>query len=72
MNTIAIADTHLPTRFPPRMKYARMHLEFESGAEKMTPEEFWDFCTENVPLPGGEQHRGQTRSSPSETLSATI
>lgn len=47
MNTISIADTYLPTRFPPRMKYARMHLEFESGSEKMTPDEFWDFCAEN-------------------------
>ena len=47
MNTIAIADSRARARFPKRFRSARMHFEFESGPEKMTPNEFWDFCTEN-------------------------
>ncbi len=47
MNTVAITDTFLPTRFPKRFRSARVHLEFDSGPPKMTPEEFWLFCQEN-------------------------
>ena len=50
MNTIAIADTHLPTRFPKRFRSALMHFDFESGPERMTHDEFWDFCTDNRKL----------------------
>ena len=50
MNTISIADTYFPTRFPLRLRYARVQMEFESGPGKMTPEEFWDFCQDNRKL----------------------
>lgn len=50
MNTIAIADTHVPTRFPKRFRSARMHINFDSGPGKMTPDEFWDFCADNRKL----------------------
>ena len=47
MNTTAIADTFVPTRFPKRTKSVRLHIEFENEPDKMTPEEFWEFCQEN-------------------------
>ena len=50
MNTVAITDTYFPTYFPKGLKYARMHLEFENGRAKMTPDEFWDFCKDNRKL----------------------
>lgn len=50
MNTIAIADTFLPTRFPKRTKFVRLRIEFENEPDKMTSEEFWDFCQENRKL----------------------
>lgn len=50
MNTIAIADTHVPTRFPKRFRLARMRIDFDSGPGKMTPDEFWDFCADNRKL----------------------
>lgn len=49
--TIAIADTYFPTRLPRRFRSARLHLEFESGPKKMTPDEFWQFCADNDKLP---------------------
>jgi len=50
MNTIAIADDFFPTRFPKRTKSVRLHIEFENEPNKMTPDEFWDFCQENRKL----------------------
>ena len=50
MNTVPTTDTYLPTRFPEGLRYARMHLEFENGQRKMTPDEFWDFCKDNHKL----------------------
>ncbi len=47
MNTTAIADTFLPTRFPKRTKSVRLHIEFENEPNRMTAEEFWEFCQEN-------------------------
>lgn len=47
MNSTSIAETFLPTRFPQRLKFARLHLEFENGPKKMSPDEFWDFCADN-------------------------
>lgn len=47
MNITTIADSFVPTRFPKRMKSVRLHIEFENEPDKMTPEEFWDFCQEN-------------------------
>ncbi len=47
MNMIAIADTFVPTRFPKRTKSVRLHIEFENEPDKMTAEEFWEFCQEN-------------------------
>ncbi len=50
MNTTAIADTFVPTRFPRRTKSVRLHIEFENEPDKMTHEEFWDFCQDNRKL----------------------
>lgn len=50
VDTIAIADTYFPTRFPKRFRSARMRLDFESGPDKMSPEEFWQFCADNDKL----------------------
>ena len=47
MNMTSIADTFVPTRFPRRTKSVRLHIEFENEPDKMTPEEFWEFCQEN-------------------------
>lgn len=50
MNTTAIADAVLPTRFPKRIKSVRLRIEFENEPDKMTPEEFWEFCQDNGKL----------------------
>lgn len=50
MNTTAITDTFVPTRFPGRTKSVRLHIEFENEPDKMTAEEFWEFCQENRKL----------------------
>jgi len=50
MNTVAIADTFVPTRFPARTRSVRLHLDLEEGPSRMTPDEFWDFCAENRKL----------------------
>lgn len=50
VDTIAIADTYFPTRFPKRFKSARMHLNFDRGPDKMTVAEFWQFCADNDKL----------------------
>ena len=50
MNTTAIADTFVPTRFPKRTRSVRLHIEFENEPDKMTSEEFWEFCQENRKL----------------------
>lgn len=47
MNTTSIADTFIPTRFPKRTKSVRLRIEFENEPDKMTSEEFWEFCQEN-------------------------
>jgi len=47
MNTIAITDSFLPTRFPEGFRSARLQVEFENGSKKMTPDEFWQFCADN-------------------------
>lgn len=50
MSTTAITDTFVPTRFPRRTKSVRLHIEFENEPDKMTAEEFWEFCQENRKL----------------------
>ncbi|HEX8287837.1 MAG TPA: Uma2 family endonuclease [Pyrinomonadaceae bacterium] len=50
MNTIAITGIFVPTRFPRRTKSVRLHIEFENEPDKMTAEEFWEFCQENRKL----------------------
>ena len=47
MNSIAISDTLVPTHFPRRAKSVQLHIKFENDPDKMTPDEFWDFCQEN-------------------------
>lgn len=50
LDTIAIADTYLPTRLPKRFRSARLHLNFDRGPDKMTVAEFWQFCADNNKL----------------------
>ncbi|MGH9949359.1 MAG: Uma2 family endonuclease [Pyrinomonadaceae bacterium] len=50
IETIAIADTYLPTRFPKRFRSARMHINFEPGPDRMSVDEFWQFCADNDKL----------------------
>ena len=50
MNTEAIADTFVPTRFPARTRSVRLHLDLGLGPSRMTADEFWDFCAENRKL----------------------
>lgn len=47
MNTTAIADNFLQTRFPKRTKSVRLHIEFEDEPNRMTTDEFWEFCQNN-------------------------
>jgi len=50
MNTTTIADTFIPTRFPARTRSVRLLIDLYNGPERMTPDEFWEFCTENRKL----------------------
>ena len=48
LSTIAIADDFLQTRLPKRAKRSvLLHIEFEDEPNRMTVEEFWEFCQEN-------------------------
>lgn len=45
--SIALTDSFAPTLVPKRTKSVRLHFELEGEPNKMTPEEFWEFCQEN-------------------------
>lgn len=47
---IAIADTVIPTPFMEDTRSVRLHFDFEDQKRKMTPEEFWEFCSRNRKL----------------------
>lgn len=49
MNTI-LAEDYLPKVIPERTKSVRLHFEFENEPNKMTPDEFWEFCRQNRKL----------------------
>src|SRR5688500_6238456 len=49
MNTI-LAEDFLPKVIPERTKSVRLHFEFENEPNKMTPDEFWEFCRQNSKL----------------------
>ena len=49
MNTI-LAEDFLPKVIPERTKSVRLHFEFENEPNKMTPDEFWEFCRQNHKL----------------------
>ncbi len=49
MQTV-LGDVFYPKTLPKRTKSLRLHFEFESEPNKMTSEEFWEFCQENPKL----------------------
>ena len=48
--SIALTDSFAPTFIPKRTKLVRLHFEFEDEPNKMTPDEFWEFCSQNRKL----------------------
>ncbi len=48
--SIALTDSFAPTFIPKRTKLVRLHFEFEDEPNKMTPDEFWEFCSKNRKL----------------------
>jgi Uma2 family endonuclease len=47
MNSTALVDHLIPRFLPKRAKSVRIHFNFEDEGQKMTPDEFWQFCGEN-------------------------
>ncbi len=48
--SIAVADTVIPVPFTPDTRSVRLHFDFADEQRKMTPDEFWEFCTKNRKL----------------------
>jgi Uma2 family endonuclease len=44
------AEYFIPTYVPEKTKSLRIHFEFEDNQQKMTSEEFWEFCSQNKKL----------------------
>jgi Uma2 family endonuclease len=44
------AEYFIPTYVPEKTKFLRIHFEFEDNQQKMTSEEFWEFCSQNKKL----------------------
>lgn len=44
------AENLVPTFIPKDTKFVRLHFEFEDEHQKMTPDEFWEFCSKNPKL----------------------
>lgn len=44
---IATADTVIPIPFMTDTRSVRLHFDFENQRRKVTPEEFWEFCSKN-------------------------
>jgi Uma2 family endonuclease len=42
-----LVDVLIPRHLPKRAKRVRLSFDFEGDKQKMTPEEFWEFCGEN-------------------------
>jgi Uma2 family endonuclease len=47
---IAFADTVIPTPFLEDTRAVRLRFDFEDEHRKLTPEEFWEFCSVNRKL----------------------
>ena len=47
---IAIAETIIPTPFMEDTRSVRLHFDFEDQTRRMTPDEFWEFCSRNRKL----------------------
>jgi hypothetical protein len=42
---LSLAEYFIPTYIPERTKSLRLHFEFEDNRQKMTNEEFSEFCS---------------------------
>ena len=47
MNANSVADVLIPRHFPKKVRRVRLSFDFEGNKRKMTPEEFWHFCSKN-------------------------
>ncbi len=47
---VAIADTVIPVPFMEDTRSVRLHFDFQNQKRKLTPDEFWEFCTKNRKL----------------------
>jgi Uma2 family endonuclease len=47
---VILAENLVPTYIPKDTKFVRLHFEFEDEKRKMTPDEFWEFCSQNPKL----------------------
>lgn len=47
---IAFAETVIPTPFLEDTRAVRLHFDFEDEFRRMTPDEFWEFCSLNRKL----------------------
>lgn len=47
---VILADNFIPTYVPEETKSVRLHFEFEDEKQKMTTDEFWEFCAKNKKL----------------------
>lgn len=44
---VAIAETVIPVPFTDDIRSVRLHFDFENQKRRLTPDEFWEFCTRN-------------------------
>jgi hypothetical protein len=49
-----LTESFIPNYVPKGAKSVRLHFEFEDEKQKMTPDEFWEFCQKNPNLPKKE------------------
>ena len=47
---VILTDDFFPNYIPQATKSLRLHFEFEDNRQKMTHEEFWEFCNKNPKL----------------------
>jgi Uma2 family endonuclease len=45
-----LTESFIPNYVPKGAKSVRLHFEFEDEKQKMTPDEFWEFCQKNPNL----------------------
>ena len=44
---VDLSNNLIPKYIPKSAKSVRLHFEFENDKQKMTTDEFWEFCAEN-------------------------